>query len=76
MAIDYSQVTPCYVRDWRDSIEKNIKRDDDDYATAHSEQDELAETVLRAIAAGSPHPQELARIAVEVFEIEFPRHYA
>lgn len=74
MSIDYAQLAPWYVSDWKDQIKKYAERGD--YDAAHQEQDALAEAALRAIAAGSPHAQEMAAIVVEVFEMDFDRYYA
>lgn len=47
-----------------------------DYEAAHAAEDDLRAEVLAAIASGSPHAAELARIALETEQMDFPRYCA
>ena len=47
-----------------------------DYENAHAAEDHLRRDVLAAIANGSEHAQELARIALATTLVAFPRWYA
>lgn len=49
---------------------ESINADDE---AAHSEEDQLHQAVLQAIALGSPYPQELAALALKTRDIEFAR---
>lgn len=50
-----------------------IRENRDDDESAHGQEDELHQDVLRAIAAGAPNAQELAKAALETTVINFSR---
>lgn len=55
---------------------KRIDRMAGDNESAHYEEDELRDDVLKAIAKGSRNAKELASIALQTGAIEFDRWYA
>ena len=54
---------------------KKIKEEAWDDDATHSDEDLLYFKVLEQIAAGNPHPKELAEAALKSFEIQFSRRY-
>lgn len=56
-------------------IEK-IKERVGDNESAHAEEDELYETVLRSIADGAENAQALAAAAIKAYDIDYQRWYA
>ena len=47
-----------------------------DNEAAHSDEDELHQDVLQAIADGAAHPADLAQAALETQKLDFQRWYA
>lgn len=69
---EFEHVTAEWIRG---EVRDLAKLGTDDEA-AHSGEDELRDTVLRAIAAGANDPQELAREVIKTSDLHFSRWYA
>lgn len=65
--------TTVLIREWIERIRLLAISDEQ---AAHEEQDKLAEFALKMIADGQENPQEIAKVAVEVFQLDFDRYYS
>jgi hypothetical protein len=63
------------VEEVRRQVEE-LRAHHDDPEGAHGDEDQLHEDVLRAIADGAPNAAELAALALQTIDIDFPRWYA
>ncbi|MBD8087046.1 hypothetical protein HUK49_03580 [Limosilactobacillus sp. c11Ua_112_M] len=52
----------------------NIKESVVDFEGAHELEDDLYEAVLKEVVSGNPESKEMARIALQTKEINFPRY--
>lgn len=52
----------------------NIKESVIDFEGAHELEDDLYEAVLKEVVSGNPESKEMARIALQTREINFPRY--
>lgn len=52
----------------------NIKESVVDFEGAHELEDDLYEAVLKEVVSGNPESKEMARIALQTREINFPRY--
>lgn len=62
-----------------EEVEAKVQAIDDnkrDSESAHGDEDDLHQDVLKAIADGAPHAKELAAAALKTKDIEFSRWYA
>ena len=55
---------------------KKIEKESWDNEAAHADEDELYYRVLKQVAMGNPHSQELAKEALKTQKIDFSRWYA
>lgn len=52
----------------------DIKESVVDFEGAHELEDDLYEAVLKEVVSGNPESKEMARIALQTREINFPRY--
>ena len=52
----------------------DIKESVVDFEGAHELEDDLYEAVLKEVVSGNPESREMARIALQTREINFPRY--
>lgn len=52
----------------------DIKKSVVDFEGAHELEDDLYEAVLKEVVSGNPESKEMARIALQTREINFPRY--
>ncbi|MGM9908886.1 MAG: hypothetical protein ACI31O_03505 [Limosilactobacillus vaginalis] len=53
---------------------RNINDCKGDFEMAHEMEDDLYKDVLKEVVAGNPESKEMARIALQTREINFPRY--
>jgi len=69
---EYNRVTIKDIRDWVAKLER-VKGDCE---IAHSQQDDIFETVLYEIAHGTPKAQRLAQEALKALDVDFDKYYS
>ena len=57
-----------------ENMVRDINDCKDDFEMAHEMEDDLYRDVLKEMVAGNPESKEMARIALQTREINFPRY--